>query len=157
MSVSLYGSGQTVIQVVQGSSSTQTSTTSTSFVATGLTATITPQSTTSKIFVMFNGILCPADGNGGALSIAIYRNGSNIFGDTANSGDGTMVGSDNPLNMSLRLSMNYLDSPSTTSATTYTLYLAASSGLGFSGSTTAYLNHNGASTSTLTLFEISGS
>jgi subtilisin-like proprotein convertase family protein len=47
MSVSLYGSGQTVIQVVQGSSSTQTSTTSTSFVATGLTATITPQSTTS--------------------------------------------------------------------------------------------------------------
>ena len=122
MPVSLYGSGQTVIQVVQGSNSTETSTTSTSFVATGLTATITPQSTTSKIFIMFNGILVPADGNGGALSVAIYRGSTNIFGDAVNSANGTMVGSDNPLNMSLRLSMNYLDFPATTSSTTYTLY-----------------------------------
>ena len=49
MSVSLYGSGNTVIQVVSANYNTSTSTTSTSYVTTGLSATITPQSTTSKI------------------------------------------------------------------------------------------------------------
>ena len=49
MSVSLYGNGQTVIQVVNATYSTSTTTTSTSYVTTGLTAAITPQNTNTLL------------------------------------------------------------------------------------------------------------
>ena len=53
MSVSLYGSGQTVIQAVSTSlTSTFTMSGQTQTAITGLSATITPQSTTSSILVI---------------------------------------------------------------------------------------------------------
>ena len=65
-----------VIQVVQNSYSTAVSTTSTSFVTSGLTATITPKFSTSKI--LFTGSLQVghASATGGAL--LFYRDGTQI-------------------------------------------------------------------------------
>ena len=141
MSVSLYGSGQTVIQVVQGVLTTQASTTSTTFVTTGLSVSITPQSSTSKILVTVNGV-------GQSLSTnycfyTIYRGATNLAAVGFNEISSSSVGQS--------LSICFLDSPATTSATTYALYFKV-------GSSTGYVNDTANSmTSTITVQEISGS
>jgi len=144
MSVSLYGSGQTVIQVVSFSINTQYSTTSGTAVSTGITASITPQSTTSKILVFVNLAVTynstSADGVGGVLYRSAITASETIFVRTAGSSTYTQT-------------IAYLDSPSTTSSTTYTLYLKAISGTVFVSETGL-----GAGTNvTITLMEISGS
>jgi len=144
MSVSLYGSGQTVLQVVQSSGNTQFSTTSSSYVSTGFTATITPQSTNSKILVFVNGVYADTSGaSTGAIAIgrgSAITASETIFVRTAGSSTYTQT-------------IAYLDSPSTTSSTTYTLYLKAISGTVFVSETGL-----GAGTNvTITLMEISGS
>ena len=113
-----------VLQVVSATYSTSTSTTSTSFVVTGLTATITPTSATSKIFVATDG--CADTGSSGEqTTFTIFRDSTNI----APAGTAGMT---NIFATSTRVigsvSMVYLDSPATTSATTYTVRFRTSSG-----------------------------
>ena len=147
MAVTISGSGQIVKQVVQGTlGGSVVSTTSTSLVSTGLTATITPTSSTSKILVLVNLTNCYSGVN---LPFTVYRNGTNI----APTGSGiyqslallwTQSG-----NIQANQNISYLDSPATSSAVTYTVYWAVSSGTG-------YFN-NSSQTSTIQLLEISGS
>jgi hypothetical protein len=98
-----------------------TVTTSTSFVTTSWSGTITPTSATSKILVTVSGgsIYC-GTGSGGSYYATIYRNNSTNLG---NSSFGlerfTTVGGTHSL---APHSMSVLDSPATTSATTYTPY-----------------------------------
>jgi hypothetical protein len=73
-----------VIQVVQGSLASGTwSTTSGSFVDTGLVANITPSSTSNKVLVIFTGTI---DTNQSvcAAVCSIYRNGSSVASEVAN-------------------------------------------------------------------------
>lgn len=107
-------SAGTVLQVVQGTYSTATTTTSGSFVAVGLNVSITPKFSTSKILLFVNGI-CRTPANGWA-QFAIYRNGSSIYNIVSgfNYNSSTITSS--------QLASVYLDSPSTTSSTTYALY-----------------------------------
>jgi hypothetical protein len=140
MSVSLYGSGQTVIQVVNASYSTSTSTTSTSFVTSGLTATITPQSTNSKILVIVS-CCAYASATGGGVPLQLVRGATGIYTATnfnIYSSAGAMVGT---------IPLTVLDSPATTSATTYTLNFAANA----AGSVTVQYAAN---PSSITLLEI---
>ena len=145
MSVSLYGSGQTVIQAVGVSNSTSQSTTNTSFTNTALSATITPQSTTSKILILVNFAGYDAGGGGVNWYATIQRGTTNLG--SATYGLGTIYNSAGGIQGAFGIS--YLDSPATTSSTTYSFAYAKSGG-------TAYLNFNG-ETSTITLLEISGS
>jgi hypothetical protein len=112
-----------ILQVVQASHSTVVSTTSTSYVTTGLTASITPQSTTSKIlaFVSMPTEKTTAGVYSGAL-IALFR--------------GTVAGTNlvenilyNEQQTAATLALNWLDSPSTTSAQAYTVGIKTNSGL----------------------------
>lgn len=147
MSVSLYGSGQTVIQAVQGSLSGTVSTASTTFVTTGLSASITPQSTTSKILaiVTLNDCYSPV-----LLTATLYRSGSNLA-TSGNSSFYTGFGSvGTTTGVQSNITFCYVDSPSTTSSTTYTVYFACNSG------STSYINGNGQA-SYIQLLEISGS
>jgi len=147
MSVSLYGSGQTVIQVVQGSLTTTFSTTSTSFVSTGLFATITPQSTTSKILIMVSGdgyITSPP----ASLFTTIYRGATNLASGTNNTFQ--QLYSSSTASIAAPITMSFIDSPATTSATTYTLYAASPQ------SVTATIGLNNAPCY-IQLLEISGS
>lgn len=146
MSVSLYGSGNTVIQVVNATYSTATVTTSTSFIPTTLTATITPQSTTSKILVVGQTFVY-VNGSTIQASITIARNGTNLV---ANTGLGGLYNTSGGYSETI-LPFSWLDSPSTTSATTYTIYGGITSGSGTIsiGSPTR--------TASITLIEISGS
>lgn len=137
-----------VLQVVSANLTTQQTYSSSTASASSLTASITPKSSSSKILVMVsvNGINRQTTDTG--LNLWLYRGGSSIAhfgrqvmriaGNSAESWDATS-------------SINYLDSPSTTSSTTYTIWGASSSNSGF-----ALFNHSGITTSTITLMEIAG-
>jgi len=135
-----------VLQVVQATTSTPVSTTSTSFVTSGLSASITPSSTSSKVLVTVTLNAANQNTNGSAI-LTIFRGtvaGTNLYG--AN-GFCTMYASSG--NTVANAVTNYLDSPATTSATTYTVGLKTGSVL----SSASVQDTN--TTSTITLMEIS--
>jgi len=134
-----------VLQVVQAETSTNTSTTSTSFVTTNLTASITPSSSSSKVLVTVS-----AEGyiNGTATSgiYTVFRgtvSGTNLG--NATWGFVNLYGAAGAITGSV--SINYLDSPSTTSSQTYTYAMRSEAG------SATHINANGQK-STITLMEI---
>ena len=132
-------------QVVQATTTTITSTSSTSYVdATDIAATITPTASTSKVLVTINTIA----GFGGnfnlppSASFQIVRGSTSIMeaGSIYISSSTTSIPSGNAQQ---RMSITYLDSPNTTSATTYKLQLKNGAGTnaiaGLSGVSTVIL------------------
>jgi hypothetical protein len=104
------------LQVVNATYSTSTTTTSSSFQDTGLTATITPKFSTSKILVLVShpqNFVNGLSDTGLALAINLCRNGSSL---TAWS---NYLGFGGPSNSYPSASLVYWDTPATTSATTY--------------------------------------
>jgi hypothetical protein len=138
-------SAGSVLQVVNASYTTATTTTSTSFVTTGLTASITPKFSTSKIVVFCNvrSYVSVAANN---QSFALYRNSTNLTSGIGYSvyASGGVVG--------IMQSFNWSDSPATTSSTTYTLYMSAPN------ATTVGIQADGNQDypATITLMEIAG-
>lgn len=132
-----------VLQVVQGTLAASTSTASTSFVTTGLTVSITPTSATSKILVLSS--ITSAYVNGNGAQFTVYRNASNIAPSGSGIQQNLMQLYSSALTQS-NVSNSILDSPATTSSTTYTVYFAANSG-------TVYFNANG-QTSFIQVMEI---
>jgi hypothetical protein len=146
MSVTINGSGQLIVQVVQANYSTVVSTTGSSYTATGLTATITPTSASNKILVLVNQNAYVVSRADGSIKLQLLRNGSNIallVGNAGYTGNGTFA------NYGATSSIGFLDSPATTSAVTY------STQYGGNGSGTVSFQAD-SSTSTITLLEISG-
>jgi len=123
MSVSLYGSGQTVIQVVSASYSTQVTTSSTSFVTTGLSASITPQSTSSKIVILYNGVYYNGAGNEG-IKTQVIRGSTSVWDSSL--GYSLYAGSTNLVSTTPIIA---IDSPATTSSLTYTINFSAPDGV----------------------------
>ena len=135
-----------VLQVVQGSTSTTVSATS-SFVDTGLTASITPSSTSSKILVMVQQAGCnPANTFTGPLDIKLQRGTTDIhkFGLSL-----FYVNPDLGSGFRSVINANFLDSPSTTSATAYKTVFRANN-----GGTSRVQTDNANSVSTIILMEI---
>tara|TARA_R110002167_G_scaffold269516_2_gene476040 strand:+ start:438 stop:986 length:549 start_codon:yes stop_codon:yes gene_type:complete len=137
-----------VIQVVEGTHATQETTTSTSYVATSLDAVITPSSSSSKILVT---ITFPADIAGSVThtggDYAIYRDSTHIL---AMNGDSSYSSVSGGTNMATNASLQKLDSPSSTSAITYKLYMRARN-----SNTTIKSTHN-SGMGTVILMEIAG-
>jgi hypothetical protein len=138
----------TILQVVNAAYSTQTSTSSNVFADTGITATITPKFTTSKILVMvaITGVAKTTNNTYGYFQllrsatvlaqierVAAYNNSSSDLG----------IGT---------CGIDYLDSPATTSATTYKVQFSSrnNNAAVFICST----DGGASSTSTITLMEI---
>lgn len=111
------GGGGKVLQVVQATISTDTTVTSTSYTDTSLSASITPSATTSKIMVIATQLVTfGTGGNSDAgLSLNIMRGATQVYEMAQNQAF--------TLNQNTTtahpITMNYLDSPSTTSSTTY--------------------------------------
>ena len=132
-----------VLQVVNAIYGTQASTSSTSFVDTSLTATITPTSNTSKILVFVSQTGLYKSGTNSSIKLRLLRDSTSIVAIeneitvTATTGTSTAA-----------TSTTYLDSPATTSATTYKTQIALAGSAG-----TIYWNVTGAN-STITLMEI---
>lgn len=138
-----------VLQVVQGSTSTEKSTTTSTYADTNLTATITPSAATSKVLVLVSqGYGCYLGGSGEVGGgLRIDRGGTTIF--TTSRALLIFAGASgaNLYNLA-QVNLMYLDSPNTTSATTYKTQQNTIVG------GTTYTQYANVQTSTITLIEI---
>ena len=114
-----------VLQVVTATSPYGAGTTNstTTYVATGLTATITPSSTSNKILVSVSQANRKSNANSGTEAQSKLYRGSTAISDVIST---CYTGT--ALELRTMASFSYLDSPATTSATTYTMYGSASAG-----------------------------
>lgn len=136
-----------VLQVVTASTSTAAASSSTTLADTGLSATITPQSTSSKILVYVAHPQCHKSPPNGftCMALAILRGATNIQNVATVAGfTGTSL--DNVFG----ISGICLDSPNTTSATTYKTQFASAF-----GAAAVTVQYGSAGTSTILLMEIS--
>jgi hypothetical protein len=108
--------GGKVLQVVQGSTTTPVTSATTSEVDTGITATITPSSATSKILILTSVNGCyKTNGNAtNGLRLRLYRGATDIARIATN-----LLYTATALNLYGSTGLSYLDNPATTSATTY--------------------------------------
>lgn len=137
-----------VLQVVQARTNATISSTSTSDVASGLTATITPSSTSSKILVSVTGGNVWNNTNNGNIVLSIYRSiGGGGYSSVAGAA-GIVQNTSGTNSAKSSWSAEYLDSPSTTSAITYQPYHKQNTGTGYFNESTVYVN--------LTLIEVAG-
>lgn len=139
------GGGGKVLQVVNATYSTETNSTTTTFADTGLTATITPSATTSKVLVLVNqnGVYKSSQATNNGVGIKLLRGATVLV---------TMSVLDGFTNTAIQNNVtsgtNYLDSPATTSAVTYKTQFA-----NYSANATVGVQVASA-TSTITLMEI---
>jgi hypothetical protein len=113
--------GGKVLQVVQATYSTQTAVASTSYTDTGLSLAITPTSATSKILVMVNQqYLLDRSNTIESMALQIMRGASSVF-DTGSNTSAAYIAAGGATSTGLGgyAAIQYLDSPATTSATTY--------------------------------------
>jgi hypothetical protein len=138
-----------VLQVVNAVYTDETSSSSTTFADTGLTATITPSSATSKILVLVNHAGCGKNTGETQLQIRLMRNGSQIL----YMEDIAAATASSATNFVGAASSAYLDSPSTTSAVVYKTQLASRANVAF-----VFIGGYGSvkCSSTITLMEIAG-
>jgi len=138
------GGGGKVLQVVQGTTSTQTGSSTTTWVDTTLSASITPSAATSKVLVIVTHNAVGKDASSTWVGLRLLRAATTIttfgeFGGFTGSSASNYPGSQG---------VTYLDSPSTTSSTTYKTQIQ-------SGSNSASVTINSTnSLSTITLLEI---
>ena len=106
-----------VLQVISATNSTQINSSSTSYVDTGTTATITPSSTSSKILVLLNqgGVTKTATDSLSGTNIRLFRDATNILNVAINFG---LTLSSTALE-GMTASAMWLDTPNTTSAVIY--------------------------------------
>jgi hypothetical protein len=114
------GGGGKVLQVVQGTTSTAVASSTTSYADMGLSATITPAATSSKILIFYSVITQKSAGSvNNALNIRFVRGATALSPNLIGLGySGTAVV------QTFTASSQFLDSPSTTSATTYKMQFA---------------------------------
>jgi hypothetical protein len=128
--------GGKVLQVVSATTTTQVTIATTSLTDTGITATITPTSATSKILVMIMAAQFSSRTSTYNNSEAQILRGATVICDWT-SGDKYFTGievSSGSTYLASKNGLSYLDSPATTSATTYKLQ-AAMVNAGSSGTT----------------------
>jgi hypothetical protein len=145
-------SGGKILQVVNATHSTQVLVSSTTYGATGLTASITPSATSSKVFVIISNPMYAWNENqlttdsGGALS-KLYRDGSEVF-------DFYQFGYNDNASVQRFMRMNatltYMDSPATTSSVSYEQYIASY------GTSYSVYSCKDNMTASITLMEVAG-
>jgi hypothetical protein len=141
-----------VLQVVSTTKTDTFSTASTSMVdVTGLSVSITPSATSSKILMVFNAY-GGNDNNNSIQSINFVRGSTAIGQSTGGATNATISMVNGDTNQSKFFSMHFIDSPATTSATTYKIQMSVSAGTGYIGRRAATDNR---SISSLTVMEIS--
>ena len=133
-----------VIQMQSGTDSTNRTVASTSFGSLTLNASITPSTSTSKIICIFSGVIEVTDGGRANLCLSRAISGGAT---TEVNGGSSLTREQDTSNHNVGTQFIFVDSPSTTSATTYTLHGKTENG------NTLTLVGTG-SVSTLTLLEV---
>jgi hypothetical protein len=152
--------GGKVLQVVQGTLATTATTTSSSLVDTGLSASITPSAATSKILVIISVMASKNDGAHSAYFTAL-RDSTNLVDPTSPGSrsarfvqiPGDITGMQYYMSTA---NWTWYDSPATTSALTYKIQFNVNGGTGCINRTFWDSNEAGAArgVSTITLMEI---
>jgi len=131
-------------QVVQSVIATTQNTTSTSYVTSNLSASITPSTTSSKILVILSGGNAWNNTNNQNTIVAFFRDGS-VLDDEPH---GIIQNTSGTNSFKSSWSASYLDSPASTSSLTYTPYYKVGGGTGYFNEATVSVQ--------LTLMEILG-
>ena len=135
-----------VLQVVQGVYSTQTTISTTAYTDSGLSASITPSSTSNKILITWTTHAALTNGSTRGWGCKLLRNSTAVYTEGTNY---RTYGDGNTGDIRLTTAQSHLDSPSTTSAITYKVQVSAHN--------TAGTQFNQASSETqITLMEIQG-
>jgi hypothetical protein len=147
-----WAAGGKVLQVIHASYTTETSSSTTTFADTGLSATITPSSTSSKVLVILTQNGCSKDNTvQQSLRLKLFRGATELTYITDNLGKTGSGGTE--WNQGFTLGTTWLDTPSSTSALTYKTQFSRSAASG-----TVYVQNSNtvvnASVSTITLMEI---
>lgn len=140
------GASGKVLQVVQGTVTSNTSSSSSSYVDVSLSASITPSSATSKVLVLMSGV-CYIEASSGTrnLHVQLVRGATSIAEQepallsSYNGSTGSLAGG---------ISFSYLDSPATTSATTYKIQAC------MKDQTSSFIFNYNSSLSSIVLMEI---
>lgn len=133
-----------ILQVVNATYSTSTSNTSSTYIDTGLTATITPTSSSNKILIILSHNGCGKDSNNTQMGLRLLRGATQI----AKLEDPAGYTNSSAVNYFGSISTCYLDSPATVSTTTYKTQFASLANL-------PSVNVQGnSSVSTITLMEV---
>ena len=154
--------GGGVIQTIQSTRTDFVSTTSSSYTD-YMSLTITPQSSSSKILCLFSAFECTDAGDGNTYSqYKLMRGSTHIYaGDQSGSGLSGSAGRYGRQNnfKSDHFGITFIDSPSTTSATTYKIQFRSSRGGSFRVSLGGALRteaHDVRNPSSFILMEVSG-
>jgi len=132
-----------VLQVVNATQNTEVATTSSSLVDTGLTATITPSATSSKIAVFY--VMPVLVQTTDIIQVALIRGSTNILNNVR------AMYAQNPSSQQI-LTNCIVDSPSTTSATTYKVQFSS----GGTASSVFAAMWNNESPASIILMEVAG-
>ena len=110
----------TIKQTIFSSGGLYTLVNSASYISTVITGTITPSSSSSRILVMVSAMVSSFNTTSDSgVNLAIYRNGSSITSSTVCS---LANGSASTIQFTFPINLTYVDSPSSTLSTTYTIY-----------------------------------
>jgi hypothetical protein len=131
-----------VLQVVNATYNVEVGNATTTYADTGLSVSITPTSSSSKILVLVTQTDVQSPSVAG-VKLQLLRGASSILV------FGGYIGDNGSTNVSASASAVYLDSPATTSSTTYKTQFARQRGSG-----TVYVQNGGVGYSTITLMEI---
>ena len=139
------GASGGVVQTVYGSTNSEVTSSSGTYSDTGLTATITPTSSSNKVLIMAN-IATALKQNATYFKVRVMRGSTEI----AKIDDGTGYTNNSNFSTGGSISCHILDNPATNSATTYKLQFLSNS-----GGAVVKVQTNSA-TSTIVLQEVSG-
>ena len=139
-----------VLQVVSATTQTEAASTSGSYADTNLTASITPSSASNKILVLINQCMGKTGGDN-YINLKLLRGATEIGGTNSLSGSAAYTSSAAYNYIGTGFSCSFLDSPNTTSSTTYKTQFARAG----AGSAEARAQID-AGASYITLIEIKG-
>tara|TARA_R100001440_G_C2494352_1_gene115583 strand:- start:348 stop:938 length:591 start_codon:yes stop_codon:yes gene_type:complete len=121
-----------ILQITSGTTTTDTAMTSTTFADTSLSASITPSATGSKVLVLVNQVFRTDRTSASTINagLQLLRGSSVIYSPQQSGGGGRNFGLNATgtsfLDLNMIYSFQFLDSPSTTSSTTYKTQQAVS-------------------------------
>ena len=146
-----------VVQTFKTDAASQSGNSSTVFYdISGMSASITPSSSTNKVLVMWTAQVSSSGASGRGNLLRLLRGSSVIGASTAGTNEQVQVYDRTVQNNLATKNMMFLDTPNTTSATTYKLQWSVEGSGG--SATTYYLNRNSGggygTTSHITLMEV---
>jgi hypothetical protein len=144
------GGGGAILQVVSATSSTNVTNNSSTYVSTGLSASITPSSTSSKVMILARTHAVNPN-NAAVATFTIFRGTVSGTDLAANTNGFAKIYMSAAGNLDTAAIATFIDSPNTTSATTYTF--AFKNILGASGAISVQA---GTTTGSIILMEVAG-